>query len=626
MSTIYLENVDLNDALKKYTSCITPFDAKSRRIQVTDALGLTTAEAIFAANNSPLYDCAAMDGIAVIAEKTKGAREISPITLEEDTDFIVVDTGDPILPPYDAVIMVEDIQKDGGSVIIRKGAASYQHIRAIGEDVVKGELILPSNHKIRPVDIGSLLSGRILEVSVKTLPKIAVIPTGSELIEPGAEVKAGSIIESNSRMLEALIKEESCEPNRFPIVPDVAEELRKTLEKAVAANDMVLLCSGTSAGREDYSRKIIEEFGEVITHGIAIKPGKPAVLATVYGKPVIGVPGYPVSAYVVWRYIIVPVIRHLRNQKDCHNSHEQIVEATLTRRLVSSVKHKEFVQVKLGKIENKFIATPLPRGAGAGMSLVKADGFCIIDKEIEGIEAGETIKISLLRNLSDMEKTIISIGSHDIIMDLLADQINLSSSHVGTMGGLMALQNKECHIAPIHYLDETDGSYNVNILRQLFSGKTMALIKGVQRTQGIMVAKGNPLNITDIADLPKGRYVNRSRGTGTRMFLDYHLKLANINTQNITGYDREVSTHMNVGGIVAGGGADAGLGVMSAALACGLDFVPIGVEDYDFALYADSLEYVQNFIATLKSEKFRCKLEELGGYVSSSNGEVVMIG
>ena len=639
MPNIYLENISIDNALQKYISRLQPFAKKNKRVLVTDALGYTTSEAVFATNNSPLYDCAAMDGIAVISERTKNARDISPIALMPYKDFINIDTGDPILPPYDAVIMAEDVQYEtDGNVIIRKGAVSYQHVRPIGEDIVKGELIIPTGFKIRPVDIGALLSGGITEIFVDAMPKIAIIPTGSELIEPGEEIKTGSIIESNSRMLEALIKETECEPHRYNIVPDNFALLHKTLKNAIDTCDMVLICSGTSAGQEDYTKNIIEELGEVVVHGVAVKPGKPAILAVVNGKPVIGIPGYPVSAYVVYKHLVTPVVENLFSYAvpQCFSTSPKIgpVEATLTKRLVSSIKHKEFVRVKLGKINGKLVASPLSRGAGSGMSLVQADGFCIIDQEIEGLEAGTAVQISLLRNINELEKTVVSIGSHDIIMDILADLlalsrsgIHLSSSHVGTMGGLMALRNNECHIAPIHYLDEETGIYNVNIIKRLFPENKMALVKGVQRIQCIMVAKGNPLNITGIADLKNCRYVNRSRGTGTRMFLDYHMKRSNILPEDIIGYDREAATHMNVGGIIASGGADAGLGVMSAALACGLDFVPIGVEDYDFAMQADTLEneYVQTFIQALSSPIFREKLDKLGGYNSKNCGEVTII-
>ncbi|MCL1786623.1 MAG: molybdopterin biosynthesis protein, partial [Defluviitaleaceae bacterium] len=510
MPNIYLENISIHDALTKYLPHLSPFPLSAEKIPVTDALGRTTAEAVFAAANAPLYDCAAMDGIAVVAAHTQPARDIAPLTLAAGR-FADVDTGDPIPLPYDAVIMVEDIQRtaDGG-VILRKAVPSYQHIRAIGEDVVKGELILPSGHTVRPVDIGALLSGGITHIAVTKPPTVAIIPTGSELVEPGGAIQAGSIIESNSRMLEAMVKTDGMNARRFPIVPDDEDALRQTLAEAAESCDMVLLCSGTSAGREDFTKKTIEALGTVIVHGVAIKPGKPAILAVIHGKPVVGVPGYPVSAYIVYKNLVAPVIQRLAGQLP---KPTQTVRATLTKRLVSSLKHKEFVRVKLGKIDGQFIATPLSRGAGAGMSLVKADGFCVIPQDLEGVEAGETVEISLLREVAALERTLISIGSHDIIMDILADMmgkaVNLSSAHVGTMGGLMALKNRECHLAPIHHLDEATGAYNTAIVRQLFAGEKMALIKGVQRVQGIMVAKGNPLGIAAIANLTRCRYVNR---------------------------------------------------------------------------------------------------------------------
>jgi len=624
----YLQNVILPEAVAGYIAQLAPFTVRYKVVAVADALGCVTAQAVYSATNSPLYDCAAMDGIAVISADTSQARDISPIRLKLDEDFVEIDTGDPVLPPYDAVIMIEDIERVDDTATIRKAATAYQHVRAIGEDIVKGEMILPRGHKIRAVDIGSLLSGGVVDVIVRAAPRVAIIPTGTELIEPGTEIRTGCIIESNSRMLAALLAENNCEPVRYSIVPDICNNLCQTVIDAVADSDMVLLCSGTSAGREDYTRQVMDELGEVITHGVAIKPGKPVILAKIGGKPVVGVPGYPVSAYIVYRTIIAEVISAICHEKI---NTPNTIQATLTKRLVSSVKHKEFVRVKLGKIAGKFVATPLPRGAGAGMSLVRADGFCIIEKETEGLEAGTTVQIELLRPREVLEKTLISIGSHDIVMDVLTDilggKVNLSSSHVGTMGGLMALKNNECHIAPIHFLDEESGNYNIPMLQQLFRDRKVALIKGVQRIQGLMIAHGNPLMLHGIKCLPRCKYVNRGRGTGTRMFLDYHIKREGISSDNIIGYDREVATHMIVGGIVASGGADTGLGVMSAALACGLDFVPIGEEEYDFAVFADTLmeDNVQKFIAALKSEEFREKVGRLGGYGVENCGEVIML-
>ena len=623
-SNIYLNNTSLPQALSTYLSKL-PAPATTT-IPVVDALGLTTSQAIFAVANSPLYDCAAMDGIAVIAAHTTGAREVEPKTLAETTDYITVDTGDPVPLPYNAVIMVEDIQKNSNgskhTATIYKAAAPYQHIRPVGEDVVKGELILPANHKIRPVDIGSLLSAGLVEIEVYKKPTVAIIPTGTELIEPGDTAVTGSIIESNSRMLAALVTEDGGTAIRYPIVPDVYENLRDTLVEATQTADIVLLCSGTSAGRDDYTKSLLEELGQVHIHGIAIKPGKPAVLATIGPKAVIGVPGYPVSAYVVYANIIRPVLLGGRMPQPT------TIQARLTKRLVSSLKYREFVRMKVGKVQDQFIATPLPRGAGASMSLVRADGFLAIDQDMEGIEAGATVPITLLKEESQLSNTLVSIGSHDIIMDIIAQSLSLSSSHVGTMGGLMALKNFECHIAPIHHLCEDSGEYNLPILRQLFAtGNPVALIKGVKRIQGIIVQKGNPQNIQSIGDLVGQPYINRSRGTGTRMFFDYKLKGLGIDPSTIPGYQREAATHMNVASIVKSGGAVAGLGVESAAKSLDLDFIPIGVEDYDFALYQADLTHpqVEAFIAVLKSPAFAQALEKIGGYMpSNTQGDVIL--
>jgi putative molybdopterin biosynthesis protein len=265
------------------------------------------------------------------------------------------------------------------------------------------------------------------------------------------------------------------------------------------------------------------------------------------------------------------------------------------------------------------------------MSLVRADGFCVIEQNREGVEAGAEVDVVLCRGLEGLENTVVSIGSHDLILDVVADMmpnlfhgVNLSSTHVGSMGGLLALKNGEAHIAPTHLLDEASGVYNIPILQKLFPNKQMALIKGVGRIQGIMVKKGNPLQITGITELAKGRYVNRQRGAGTRVLLDYLLKKDGIDPATIQGYDREAATHMAVAAAIQGGSADAGMGILSAAQAMGLDFVPIGVEEYDFAIPVEylELEHVQRFIQTLKSSEFLSALEKLEGYTAKQCGRI----
>lgn len=629
---LYLNTIPVEEARAKYLEAVREkITVRHEVIKVTDSLNRITAKAVYARYSSPLFNASAMDGIAVRAADTDNASETSPVTLTEE-QYLVVDTGDPIHPPYDAVIMAEDIVETEEGVRITASANSWQHIRTVGEDIVAGEMILPGGHRIRAIDVGVLLSAGILEIEVVRRPEVAIFPTGTEIIEPEDEPEEGSIIESNSRMFENMVTDAGGIGHRFPPIIDDYEQIKAKVSEAVRNYDMVIINAGSSAGTEDYTVHVLRELGEVLVHGVAIKPGKPVILALVDDKPVIGLPGYPVSAYIGFENFVEPVIQMMAKRPE--HLHEK-VEAHISRRLVSSLKHKEYVRVKVGKVGDKLVAAPLARGAGAAMSLVRADGFCIIEQNSEGVEAGDPVDIELYRNRSEIENTVVVIGSHDLILDVMADimptrysSMFVSSTHVGSMGGLMALKRGEAHMSPIHLLEEETGEYNVPYLKRMFS-EPMALIKGVQRIQGIMVKKGNPLGITGLADLAAEnvRYVNRQRGAGTRVLFDYRLKQLGIPEKSINGYDREMATHMAVAAAVASDGADAGMGVLSAAKAMDLDFIPVGPEEYDFALPRKYLElpHIKAFIDILGSREFAERVEKLGGYGLEHTGEVVII-
>jgi len=630
---LYLSNKRVDKALESFLAAVRPcLAAADEKVKVIESLDRVTAAAVYARCNSPLYDSAAMDGIAVISVNTHGARETNPVDLRQGTDFMVVDTGDPIRPPYDSVIMAEELEEvDESTLRIRAAASPWQHVRPIGEDIVKGEMIIPSGHVIRPIDIGVLLSGGITEIQVKKRPRVAIIPTGTELLEPGEQLTDDGIIESNSRVFEAMVTQGGGIPSRFTPVPDDYGLLREIISDAVNNHDMVLVNAGSSAGTEDYTVHVLRELGQVVVHGVAMKPGKPVILAVVKDKPVIGVPGYPVSAYLAYENFAAPVLELLSGNV---TNKRQTVKATLTRRLVSSLKHREYVRVKVGRVEGKLVAAPLARGAGAAMSLVRADGFCIIEQDLEGIGAGREVDIILTNSLSEIDSTVVSIGSHDLILDVIADMLpglypgmNLSSTHVGSLGGLLALTNGEAHIAPTHILDEQTGEYNSAAIKQLFYSEPMALIKGVGRMQGIITAKGNPKRINSIADLTGCRYINRQRGAGTRILLDYKLEREGICPSDIQGYDREAATHMAVAAAIKSGSAEAGMGILSAAKAMDLDFVFVSNEEYDFAIPQRflTLPHVKAFISVLRNERFLERLDKLGGYTWDRCGEVLLI-
>lgn len=627
---IYLNNTDMEDAVKLYLEKLKPIlgNAATENIDIREANGRVTAAPVFAALSSPNHNAAAMDGIMVIAERTFSASEANPVVLKRGTDFEYINTGHVITPPYDSVIMIEDVVMEGEeaeSVRIITQASPWQHVRPIGEDIVAGEMIIPENHTIRPMDIGAVLAGAVTRIEVYEKISIGIMPTGTEITDSYNSLEKGKIFDTNSWTFKAVAEDMGCIANRISPVNDDYETLKNTLLQLASENHMVIINAGSSAGSKDYTSAIIEELGELVLHGIAIKPGKPTVLGIVKGKPIIGVPGYPGSAFLVFEEIAGPVIRAMQRKRA--ESH-QFAEAVLSRRLVSSLKYREYVRVKLGKVGDKLVATPLNRGAGVTMALVKADGLLVIPKNSEGFEAGETAKVKLVKNMEVIEKTIVSIGSHDLIMDLIAnllekkgaaqgENIHLSSAHVGSMGGIMALKRGEAHMAPIHLLDEETGEYNTSYVEK-YLGEDAEIIKGVKRVQGFIVTKGNPKGIKDIRDLARDgiSFVNRQRGAGTRILTDYMLKKAGIQPSCILGYDREMTTHMAVAAAVESGTADVGVGVYSAAKAMGMDFIPIGNEEYDFAV---SREYVnspmiQGFTEILHSDEFRKILEELGGY------------
>ncbi|MBT7122904.1 MAG: molybdopterin biosynthesis protein, partial [Clostridia bacterium] len=584
--------------------------------------------------SSPYYNASAMDGVCVRYERTVEANEKKPLRLKKDVDYKIVDTGDAIDAPYNAVIMIEDIREFNSETIeIFAACSAWQHVRSVGEDIVKGEMIVPSYHKVKPVDIGALYAGGISQIEVIKKPIVTIIPTGTELVESPKDIAHGKIIDSNSRMFEAMAADAGAACKRLKPVIDDFDLIKKTVADACEDSDIVIIGAGSSAGTEDYTRQGIEELGEVLFHGVSIKPGKPVVLGKVNGTCVVGTPGYPVSAYFVFEYFVRSAINQYLCQAD---TQRESAAATLANRVVSSLKHLEFVRVKLGSVGGKMVAAPLKRGAGVTMSLVNADGVLKIPKNVEGYEAGQEVRVELMKDIGEIERSIVSIGSHDIMLDMLNDllhkgegNMNLSSTHVGSMGGIAAMSGGNCHFAPVHLLDETTGLYNAAHIKKYLKDTDCVLVKGVRRTQGIMVHKNSEKKIERIADLAQDGMVfaNRQKGSGTRILVDYQLNENGVDASDIEGYERVVGTHMMVAMAVASGSADAGVGVMSAARAMELDFYPIGEEDYDFVVRKDFLdtEKFAAFMDALKSDELRQALDGFGGYKYPRIGEVVQV-
>lgn len=629
----FLTNTPLEEARRSYLQALEAlgFASEPETVPVQEACGRITAQAVYAHGCAPHYAASAMDGIAVRAADTFGATDTTPVVLTPDR-FTVVDTGDQIPEGCDAVVMVEEIvpQADG-SVMIHGAAAPWQHIRQIGEDVCAGEMILPGYTTVSPAAIGAMIAGGVLQVPVIRRPVVGIIPTGDEIVSPCADPEPGQILEFNGAIFSAMVREWGAEPRLYPIVPDKFDLIEAALGKAAEECDMVLLNAGSSAGREDYSAAAIGALGQVFCHGLAMKPGKPAILGAIGKKPVLGVPGYPVSGILVIEELLRPVVDRWFHR--CPALRPTAL-ATLTRPVVSGLKYEEFVRVRMGYVGDKLMASPLNRGAGVVSSFMKADGILRIPQGREGYEAGDQVQIRLLCPLQKLKNTLVVIGSHDPLLDEVGNLLHMadpglymSSSHVGSMGGIMAVRRGEAHAAGCHLLDTETGRYNVSFLRKYFPNGGVKLIRCVGRNQGLMVAAGNPLGIRSFSDIarPGIRYVNRQKGSGTRILADYLCKENGLVQDSIYGYDREELTHTSVAAQIAGGSADAGMGIYSAAKLYGLDFLPICIEEYDLLIPDGAYEtpLVQRLLAVLKSDAFRDKLMDMGGYTLDRPGQII---
>ncbi len=624
-TTPFLRDVPLATAQSAWRECCTAAGCPPRvdavGLPIERAIGRVTAEPIWAVRSSPPFDSAAMDGIAVRAADTVGASETTPLLLAPDA-FVVLDTGDPMPDGFDAVVMREHVHYVDGRAELRAAVAPYQHTRSIGEDISATELLLPAGHRLRPVDAAAAAAAGATEVRVHRRPVVAILPTGDEMRPIGSELERGELLETNSLMLAGQAREAGCEAMVLPIEPDDESRIADAILTAVRACDLLIVIAGSSAGRDDYTAALVDRLGELAVHGVAVRPGHPVVLGAIESTPVLGAPGYPVSASLTFDIFAAPLLAELEGSTA---TPRPTARARLARKLASTIGMDDWVRVRLGRVGGALVASPLPRGAGVLTSLVRADGLLVVPADVEGHHAGEDVDVELLRALDQIERTIVAIGSHDLILDLAASQlrardprVTLASGNVGSMGGLIALRDGLCHLAGSHLLDPDTGTYTLPYIDRILPGRDVAVVRLVHREQGLLVAPGNPLGLSGVLDLarPGLRYVNRQRGAGTRVLLDYELARAGIDPDAIAGYAREEPTHLAVAAAIAADRADCGMGVLAAARAFELDFVPVTSEPYDLVLERETLEHevLAPFWELLSDPGFRSAVQQLGGY------------
>ena len=629
----FLRDVPLPQALQSWRDAMAQAGCPERleavRVPVAEAAGRVTAEPVWATRSSPAYDAAAMDGIAVTAADTVGASESTPLALA-DADFDEVDTGDPIPPGRDAVVMREHVHRSDEGAELRSAVPPYQHVRSIGEDVAATELLLPTGHRLRPYDIAAAAAAGAVELTVRRAPVVAVLPSGDEIRALTDPASDGEIPDTNSLMLAAQAREAGAQARVLPIVPDDPERIGAAVRDAAATADLVLVVAGSSAGRDDYTARVVADIGRLAVHGVAVRPGHPVVLGVVDRTPVIGVPGLPVSAALTFDIFAAPLLASVEGTVPRVRA---TTKARLARKLATTMGSDDWIRVRLGEVEGRVVATPLPRGAGVLTSLVRADGLLVVPAGLEGHHAGAEVDVQLLRGLDEVARTVVAIGSHDLVLDLAASalrqqdpRLTLASSNVGSLGGLVALRDGLCHLAGSHLLDPETGEYTLPYVDRVLPDEDVAVVRLVHREQGLIVAAGNPLGLTGIADLAGDvRYVNRQRGAGTRVLLDHELARVGVGPDEVTGYRREEHTHLAVAAAVAAGRADCGLGVLAAARAYGLGFVPVTREPYDLVTTVPVLEsgILDPVLALLDDRLFLDQVEALGGYSTGESGRRV---
>lgn len=649
--SVYLHDIPLDEAFARLEAGLIAAGLSglldSEKIPLDQrALGRVLAAPVWAKLCSPHYDAAAMDGFAVQSRDTDGASMTKPVVLENSSQAEYVDTGDPLPAGTNAVIPIEAVEpldqahnpaEDPRSPVyirIRAGAAPWQHVRAMGEDIVATQLVLPAGHQLRPVDLGAIAGSGHADVVVACKPRVAILPTGSELAAIGEPVKVGEIIEYNSLVLAAQVEQWGGKATRFDIIADDFVELQEGVRQAAEQHDLILLNAGSSAGAEDFSAKVVETLGEMWVHGVAVRPGHPVILGiipTQSGRqvPIIGVPGYPVSAALTGEIFVQPLMmRWLGRTMPVRPT----VQATLTRKITSPPGDDDFVRVVVGRVGEKLLAAPLSRGAGVITSLMRADGLALLPRGSQGEPAGAKVSVQLYRPMDEIEGSIFAIGSHDITLDLIAQLLapmgrRLVSANVGSLGGLMALRSGSAHLAGAHLLDPESGEYNLSYIQRYLPGTAVNVIGLVGRQQGLILAKGNPKDIRTLSDLARQdvNFANRQRGAGTRVLLDYHLKQMGLSPETIAGYNLEEYTHLGVAAAVASGRADCGLGIAAAAQALDLDFVPLFDERYD--LIVPSEHYAGAVLAPLwellQGTELREAIDALPGYDTAPLGKLI---
>ena len=591
-----LRNVDAATAFEAWLDALReagglqPLAVES--IGLAAAVGRVAAHAALARRSSPPFDAAAMDGIAVAAVATRGA----PLTLPPDA-FRPIDTGDPLPPGTDAVVKREDVVVETGATVECE-VMPWLNVRQIGEDVAAGDVLVQSGRRLTPADLAVVASAGETAITVTRRPVVAILPSGDELVPLGSDPRPGELVETNSLMLGAMVEQAGGVARRGPIVPDEPELLAAALEAAAASADLVLLIAGSAKGTDDHTVAVIDEVGRVIVEGVAVKPGHPVVLGLVGRTPVMGVPGYPVSAALAFELFAGPLLAAVA---DDVTPVRPRVRATARAEIRSTPRSDEWVRVRVGRVGGERVVMPLRRGAGVLSSLAHADGLVLVPVGSSSVEEGDEVEVELLQPLEAIDGALLVTGSTDPLLDHLAAGHDLRADPDGSTNGAASLEAGRCHLALVVSEDMPAAAIT---------------LAAWERQLGLIVAPGNPLEIDSVEALsrPGVRAVNRRPGSSTRRLLDALLAGHAIDPVAVDGYSREARSHAAAAAAIAAGAADCALGVRSACTRQSLDFVPLASQTLALVTAADleTDDRIAVLRVWLRSSECRDGIEALG--------------
>jgi putative molybdopterin biosynthesis protein len=633
----FLEVVPPEEAQARFAAAVDFSPQGSETVVLAAALGRILAADLRAPIDVPPFDRSGVDGFAVRATDTTGATEQTPRRLSLNPEVIAcgssprgevmpgtattIATGGMIPRGADAVLMIEHTDlletAQGPAIDVFRTAPPGQFIGFAGSDIARGETLLRKGTRLTSREIGMLAACGFASVAVIRRPKVAVLGTGDELVQPGEPLRPGTVYDSNSPIIAAAVTEAGGEPVAFGAYPDDERALEAALQRALVDCDIVLLSGGTSKGAGDLSYRIVSRMARVLVHGVALKPGKPLCLAVGRGehsaKPIVVLPGFPTSAIFTFHAFVAPLIRA---RAGLPKETAPTMSARVPVRIAYELGRQEFVLVALTEGAGGLTAFPTGKGSGAVTAFSQADGFLAIDALASALDAGTTADVTLI-GAQERLPDLVVMGSHcvalDCVLSHLAEQgIAARSIAIGSQGGVTAITRGECDIAPVHLLDPAGETYNKHLVKP-----GLSLVRGWERMQGFVFRDGDPRFVDKsaaealkvaLAD-PNCLMVNRNAGAGTRILIDRLLAGARP-----PGYANQPRSHNAVAAAVAQNRADWGIAIESAARMYGLGFLPIAPEHYDFLL-ADSRRErpaVQAFLAALRDPEVRASIRAVG--------------